>query len=156
MVHEQQLIAYNYGAYDYQKLKLFFLSLLWRASQSSHVFYRRIDLGPHEPKIRQAIIDSTGGDASFYSVVLAKFPKHYGILDPHPTRFDWVNFCQIYLAEYVAYSKVDRQHLPESFRGLELSDGRSLIVLARDPAKSKDTKVMRSIALRIQKLLKRE
>ena len=44
----EQPIAYIYEAYDYQKLKLFFLSLLWRASESSHNFYRRIKLGPHE------------------------------------------------------------------------------------------------------------
>ena len=47
VVYEEQVIAYNYGAYDYQKLKLFFLSLLWRASESSHTFYRRINLGSH-------------------------------------------------------------------------------------------------------------
>ena len=155
VIHEEQVIAYNYGPYDYQKLKLFFLSLLWRASESSHAFYQRMELGPHEPKIRQAIIDSDAGDADFYSVVLAKFPKPYGILDPHITRFDGVNFCQIYLAEYVAYIKVDKRPLPESFQGLELNDGRSLVVLARDPANSKDTQVMRSIALKNQKFMKR-
>jgi hypothetical protein len=52
-------------------------------------------------------------------------------------------------AEYVAYTKVDKQSLPESFRGLELNDGESLIILTRDPANSKDIQVMRSVALRI-------
>ncbi len=150
------MIAYNYGVYDYQKLKLFFLSLLWRSSESSHVFYQRINLGTHEPKIRQAIIDSRAGDAAFYSVVLARFPKPYGILDPHTTRFDGVNFCQIYLAEYVAYIKVDKRPLPESLQDLELNDAKPLVVLARDPANSKDTQVMRSIVLRIWKISKRE
>ncbi len=156
VVYEGQVIAYNYGAYDYQKLKLFFLSLLWRASESSHTFYRLINLGSHKPKIRQAISDSDAGDAGFYSVVLAKFPRPYGILDPHTTRFDGINFCQIYLAEYVAYIKVDKRALPESFQGLELHDHRSLIVLARDPANSRDTQIMRSIALKNQKFIKRK
>jgi hypothetical protein len=38
VVHEQQVIAYNYSRYDYQKLKVVFLSLLWRASESSTYF----------------------------------------------------------------------------------------------------------------------
>ena len=155
VLYEQQVIAYNYGIYDYHKLKLFFISLLWRASESSHVFYRLMELGPHEPKIRQAIIDSDAGNADFYSIVLAKFPKTYGILDPHTTRFDGVKFYQIYLAEYVAYIKVDKRPLPESFQSLELNYDRSLVVLARDPANSKDTQVMRSIVLKNQKLMKR-
>jgi hypothetical protein len=45
---EKQAIAYVYEQYDYKDLKLFFLSLLWRASESSHCFYQHIKLGPHE------------------------------------------------------------------------------------------------------------
>jgi len=156
ILHNQQPIAYNYGPYDYHKLKLFFLSLLWRASESSHAFYRRIRLGPHETTIRQAVFDSDPGNADFFSVVLAKFPKPYGILDSHRTRFDRVNFCQIYLAEYVAHIKVDKQPLPDAFQGFELNEGRSLILLARDLANSKDTQVMRSIALKNQKFFNRK
>ncbi|MGH7931324.1 MAG: hypothetical protein ACREQV_26445, partial [Candidatus Binatia bacterium] len=142
--------------YDYQELKLFFLSLLWRVSESSHNFYRRIKLGPHEPIVRQALIDSNPGDADFYSVLLAKFPKPIGILDPHTTRFEGIRFCQIYLAEYVAYIKVDKQKLPERFNGLELNNGQPLVLLVRDPANSKDTQLMRAVALKNQQFIKRK
>ena len=155
----EQPIAYIYEAYDYQKLKLFFLSLLWRASESSHNFYRRIKLGPHEAIIRQALIDLNPGDSDFYAVLLAKFPRPYGILDPHTTRFkgvEGIRFCQIYLAEYVAYVKVDKQKIPEPFNGLELNSGRPLVILARDPANSKDTQLMRSIVLKDQRFIKRK
>ena len=76
------------------------------------------------------------------------------IEDPHTTRFHGVNFCQFYLAEYVAYIKVDNRSSPDSFRGLELTEGRSLVLLARDPSNSKDTQVMRSIALKNQPFFK--
>jgi hypothetical protein len=155
----QQVVAHIYESYDYHKLKLFFLSLLWRVSQSSHNFYRRIKLGPHEEIIRQALIDLNPGDSDFYAVLLAKFPRPYGILDPHTTRFEGVEgirFCQVYLAEYVVYIKVDKQKIPEPFRGLELNSGRPLVILARDPANSKDTQVMREIALKDQRFIKRK
>jgi hypothetical protein len=35
-----QLIGYELPKFNYAKLKLFFVSLLWRASESSHPFYR--------------------------------------------------------------------------------------------------------------------
>jgi hypothetical protein len=152
----EQPIARIYEGYDYQKLKLFFLSLLWRASESSHNFYRYIKLGPHERTVQQAIIDSNPGDADFYPVILAKFPKPIGILDPHSTRFEGIRFCQIYLAEYIAYIKVDKQKLPETFKGLELNNGQPLVILARDPANSKDTQIMRSIVLKDQRFIKRK
>ena len=152
----REVVAYVYDEYDYNKLKLFFLSLLWRASQSSHHFFRNINLGPHESRIRRAISESDAGAANFYSVLLAKFPKPYGILDPHTMRFDGVNFCQFYLAEYVAYILVDNRPMPDSFRGLELTAGRSLVILARDPTNTKDTQVMRSIALKNQPFFKRK
>jgi hypothetical protein len=152
----KQSIAYVYEEYEYRKLKLFFMSLLWRASQSSHNFFRNISLARHESRIRQAVIQSDAGNSEFYSVLLTKFPRPNGILDPHNTRFSGVNFCQFYLAEYVAYIKVDTRSLPESFQGLELKDRGSLVLLARDPAKSKDTEVMRSIALKNQKLIHRK
>jgi hypothetical protein len=153
---EKQAIAYVYEQYDYKDLKLFFLSLLWRVSEASHYFYQNIKLGPHESQVRQALIDSDPRDSDFYGIVLAKFPKPYGILDPHITRFEGVRFCQIYLAEYVTYIKVDRQKMPESFQGLELSGERPLVLLARDPAYSKDTRLMRSIVLKDQRFIKRK
>jgi hypothetical protein len=115
ILHENEVIAYIYDSYDYVKLKLFFMSLLWRTSQSSHKFFRRIDLGPHEPLLRKALIDADPGDADFFAVILARFPKPLAVLDPDNERLDDVNFCRIYLAEYVAYIKVDNRPTPESF-----------------------------------------
>jgi hypothetical protein len=57
---------------------------------------------------------------------------------------------------FIAYIKVDKQKIPEPFRGLELNSGRSLVILARDPANSKDTQVMREIALKDQRFIKRK
>jgi hypothetical protein len=46
--------------------------------------------------------------------------------------------------------------MPESFQGLELNDGGPLVLLARDPANSKDIHVMRAIALKDQQFFKRK
>lgn len=48
VIDKGRIVAYDYGITDYKNLKLFFISLLWRAHASSQPFFGRIDLGPHE------------------------------------------------------------------------------------------------------------
>jgi hypothetical protein len=156
ILHENELIAYIYDSYDYVKLKLFFMSLLWRASQSSHKFFRRIDLGPHEPLLKKALIDADPGDPDFYAVILARFPKPLGVLDPHNERLDGVNFCRICLAGFVAYIKVDNRPTPESFQDFTLKPERPLLLIARDPAQSRDVRLLRKIAIKNMQLIRRD
>jgi len=37
---------------NYQKVRIFYLSVLWRMRIASHHFFEKIDLGPHEEKLR--------------------------------------------------------------------------------------------------------
>lgn len=45
------------GSLNYEYFKLFELSVLWRASISSHSLFRNVDLGSHENKIRKALLN---------------------------------------------------------------------------------------------------
>jgi len=139
-------IAFLYRTVDYCRLKLFFLAVLWRASRSTHDFFSSVDLGSHEVTVREAILSGNPGDAEPYAVVLARFPQQLGMLNPHSTRFSDVNFVQIYLAEYVAYLKVDQRLTPEPFREFVFTPGAPLVILGRDPVRSRDVNVMRDIA----------
>jgi len=40
---------------EYEKVKLFEMSVLWRASISTHAMFKNISLGPHEEKLRDAL-----------------------------------------------------------------------------------------------------
>ncbi|WP_157373395.1 hypothetical protein [Algoriphagus terrigena] len=68
---------------DYSKLKLFFLSILWRSSLSNHEFFKEISLGPHEDKIRLMLLNNSPGDVDDYPVMISivdqapKSPKDY-------------------------------------------------------------------------------
>ena len=43
-----QKIGYIVDNFEYSKLKLFFISMVWRASVSSHKYFNRISLGEFE------------------------------------------------------------------------------------------------------------
>ena len=51
---------------DYHKFKLFHLSVLWRASVSSLPQFSFVELGPHEKKIKDLILNETPGDENRY------------------------------------------------------------------------------------------
>lgn len=54
---------------QYLKTKLFFLSLLWRASIASDPNFVAIDLGSHEPTVRQMILDGLPGAVTEFPLI---------------------------------------------------------------------------------------
>jgi len=55
---------------DYRKFKLFQLSILWRASISSHPLFSRVNLGPHEEKIKDMIYSNNPGKQFDYPCIM--------------------------------------------------------------------------------------
>lgn len=143
-----QTIARRIEQFDYRRLKLFFMSVLWRASLSKQTFYKRISLGPFEDRLRTMLQDEDPGDSQDFAVVLARFEdiETTAMLDPHPERFDSISFCRFYLSGFVAYIKVDKRPLPHFMTELHMQKDRPLIVLARSLHNSQDGRIMRELA----------
>ncbi len=144
---DQNPIAFQYDSFDYAKLKLFFLSVLWRADASTHRFFAKVKLGPHEPVLREMIRTGNPGDSEDYAITLAKFDHVVGkaILDPHRERYDDVNYIRLYLAGYVAYVKVDSRPAPGLFGRLKMDASAPLVVVLRNLARSPDLRIIKSI-----------
>lgn len=51
---------------DYAKLKLFFLSLIWRMGISKLHFFHEVDLGPHQAKIGKMLLNNHPGEPNEY------------------------------------------------------------------------------------------
>ena len=60
---------------DYTKLKLFLLSIIWRASISSRDFFNEVDLGEHQEVIRKMILNYNAGDKLDYPILMTHFIK---------------------------------------------------------------------------------
>lgn len=141
-------VARRIENFDYRRLKLFFVSLLWRASVSRLPFYKRISLGPFEDRLRTMILAGEPGGSEDFAVILARFedPEITAILDPHPEKFESISFCRFYLTGFVAYIKVDQRPAPSLLADFRLRENAPLIVLARSLQNSSDGQVMRNIA----------
>jgi len=58
---------------NYQKFKIFLLSIVWRAGISSRQFFSVISLGPHEEKIREMIFNGVAGNVDDYPIFIMTF-----------------------------------------------------------------------------------
>lgn len=58
---------------NYQKFKLFLLSILWRASISSRPFFNEIHLEHHEDILRKMIYSGDAGKVSDYPIFIATY-----------------------------------------------------------------------------------
>ncbi len=58
---------------NYQKFKIFLLSILWRASISSRPLFNEVQLGYHEETIRKMIYEGTPADVGDYPVSMVSF-----------------------------------------------------------------------------------
>ncbi len=86
---------------DYTKFKLFQLSLLWRASVSSHKLFSEVSLGPHEEKLRRMLVSKNPGEYYDYGCILIGLLMdgsklmHEMVMQPEPIRikdFRWFRF----------------------------------------------------------------
>jgi len=144
----QKKVAWRIGSFDYRKLKLFFISLLWRASVSQQSFYKRISLGPFEDRLRAMIQKRDPGGSHDFAVILARFGDSdvTVMLDPHPEKFEGVSFTRFYLTGFLAYIKVDQRTTPKIFEDFRVHESGPLIVLSRSLHNTPDGLVMKKIA----------
>jgi hypothetical protein len=145
-----KIVGYEYSSFDYTKLKLFFLSVLWRAGASSHEFFRRVNLGPHREVLRKMLINADPGRPDEYAVVLAVFdddPEWAKIMDPFPGRYgrNGIRFYCLYVGNFIAYVKVDKRPADSPMRELQFAPNTPLRIPRRVYAESKERRIMAKI-----------
>ncbi|MCH7721105.1 MAG: hypothetical protein IH988_08985 [Planctomycetes bacterium] len=148
--------AYCIRSFDYTRLKLFFMSVLWRIAGTARREFRQVDLGPHGDKLARDIESCDPGGIDDWSVTLARFVgSHPAIpeleakvawLDPHRTRFGGVNCVNIYMADFIAMIKVDQRPFGEPVRRLCIARDKPLYIIIRDFGSSKELALMTNMA----------
>lgn len=117
----QNPLCVEIASFDYRKLKLFFLSLLWRAGVTTRPLFRKVILGPHEEHIRRQILSNDPGDPEVYSVMIGihrDTPEHgLPIIEAEPLRDDetGIRYYRFSLGHCIACIKVDKQPFSPSW-----------------------------------------
>ncbi len=140
-------ICYVVDNYDYRRLKLFFISVLWRASVSSQNFFSRISLGEFENIAKKHIEHANPGTLEDFSVVVSKFnhPLAKGIFDPYMYQNSSVDYARFYFASYMADIKVDHQPAPNPLSQLAISENLPLHIICRDFENSEELETAKKL-----------
>ena len=139
---------YEHADFDYSRLKLFFVSLMWRAHLSHNQFFRSVDLGPWQSEARRMIWESDPGTAHQLGVILFRYfvlnPEYtevtHALPSPVRLRHKGLNGYVFRFADYSALIKVDSRPFPDGICELAISPERPLRIVLRDYLRSREFK----------------
>lgn len=152
-------VGYKLENIDYKKLKLFFLSVLWRAFASERNEFRKVEIGSFESNLRDMIQKDNPGGINDFLVVIRKFIDDLGknfLMDPYKTKVDGINFYRFYLgAGYEFNIKVDKRNIEESdsLYMIALKPESPLYIQFRELSKSKEFPILKDILLKNKDIL---
>ena len=137
-----------YRSVNYDLLKLFFISVLWRADATTHKFFDNINLDKHRDILKSHIENKDPGGLHDYSVMLyfSEEVEATVILDPVVKRHMNIDFVLLYLPRFTAIIKVDEKPLPDEFRDQALNDSGKLYLKEKVFRDSIDAQTMQEVA----------
>ncbi|KAM3093559.1 hypothetical protein ACKFKG_19285 [Phormidesmis sp. 146-35] len=134
--------AYKVDSFDYKQLKLFFMSILWRAAITSHEFFAQVKLTSWEEKLKRMILAEDPGDENDFSVILFKYEGDFSemMYNPIKKRQDGINFYRFKLPRYTFLIKVDQRSFSSELAPFVLSPNQPLLMCIREYTGSKEYK----------------
>ena len=123
---------------DYTKFKLFLLSFVWKASISSNRFFKCVNLGPHEEKIRKMLLAQDPGNSSEYGCSIFKLAAdalldfRQMIFEPFSVRLGQQNFMQFCFRGYVFQFMVSKPLTNDPFLPTFISEEGNLRIPETD------------------------
>jgi|SRR3989339_960461 len=140
---------------DCGKIKMFFISLLWRASISGREEFKLINLGPLEAILKRALEDNDPMMKNDFSVISCRFGSdklpqitNKIIQTPFCQRIDQINFSVFYLGNgYKFFIKVDSRRLIDGFEQIALdnNDDKIIILKLREYTETPEFKLMLNV-----------
>ena len=148
IIDKGEKFTYIIKNYDYHSLKLFFISLLWRASASTQPFFSNVKIGAFENQIKEMIINNDPGDEDTFSITLTRYDNPLSLQMLKPFRKKWfdINYYIFYLRGWKTYIKVDKRLAPQMVRGFIAKPDQPLMVLYLNFLQSSEIRTMKKMA----------
>jgi hypothetical protein len=147
---EDPLIAYQMHGWDEARLRMFAISLLWRASVTTNEVFRRTKLGPHEARVRNCVLSGNPGNPRDLSVFLIKWttlPGQQNLtlvqMSPYRHKIDGVNVSRFFLGGFAISVTVDRRPLGSPLDAITLCPAQPVCAIALDFKSSNDWAALR-------------
>jgi hypothetical protein len=134
---------FEIAGFDYASLKLFFVSLLWRAHLTKHEFFAKVNLGLWAETARKMILNESPGATEDFAAILARYdhPLAVAMHNPQRIRFHGLNFYRFRLGQFIALIKVDQRKVLLDISGFCITHGRPIVVRVVDFIESEEFKL---------------
>lgn len=135
---ERQGSLLRIGGLDYPKLKLFELSILWRAGVSTLPFFAKCRLGPHAEIIRFQLAHSDPGDADRYGALMyglkvGELPETLQVIaEPRPVRSHGIRAYNLTFAGFLWLFHVASANPPSLLRQCYLREDGTRFINVRN------------------------
>lgn len=143
--------AWRFDDVDLGRLKLFLLSILWRAHMTSMVPFANFDLGSLAGRVRQMVLDEDPGAHDEFPIIPARYGVLPGILMPFKTEVEGVPFWEVNLGDWQFLIKASRQATPPPFDECELRADGPRLAIPLDFHGSSHHDLLREMVLKSQK-----
>ena len=126
------------NVFNHSRLRLFFISMIWRASISSMPMFKNISLGPKYEKIALDILKNpTLDNENLFSVFIFKLKEIQDIpiskvfIEPYPYRHKGIRMYCFVFSGYSIHMKVDNRKLDQPI--LFWKPNSNLFILKKEP-----------------------
>jgi hypothetical protein len=140
---------------DYAQLKLFVISVLWRASASGLPFFRRIDLGPRLARARQMLEESDPGTPAEFATFFTRWIKTPGkqlppkfMASPVSRRYEGARGAKLYLGYFVANVCTSSASFPSPLSDFAIAPDKPVVAIGIPLSGSGDVETFRSSLLK--------
>jgi hypothetical protein len=122
---------YEPGQFDPDMIRRLCMTILWRAHASSQEFFKYIDIGPYESRLRKLILEGQVGDPDEFSIILSKWhdTKSAPTLVPRRVRHEQVNYVEFKTSVMNFIIKVDSRPFDPDLQSVVVGGDSHLAVL---------------------------
>ena len=153
-------VVYQAENINHNLLLRFLVATLWRASVSTQMFYKDVNLGHLESLAKRTILTQDSPIPKQFSAILSRWVTDKDttfatrvLLNPCPSTIYGINSCRFYFGQVVADIKADKRPLPDILRPVMLLQP-TVILVDRELSQSKDFVAMVHIAEQSRKYQK--
>jgi len=130
-----QVLGKYYDNFNYDMLKLFFMSVLLRAGLSDDFFFQHVNLGPYTEVLKEAIDSGDAKGPNDFAVFLAYYAQIKRgpvIFPPAIRKIEGINFYNFHIGRVIFYIKVDKRGTPSALKPIILKPEGKLFLLEFD------------------------